>query len=327
MTRIDAVLLLPVLAAVGACSDTEPGAGQEPSKQPAMPSAPAEAKDPNTASFEFSGVKVEPGTEAMYCHYLAPLDRDLVVHGFDTVQARGGHHLIVYQTSVPKPAGTIEDCSTGESMINLQLVLTDLGAPEPGTSQVEFPENHVVLLKAGAQLVAQSHYVNPTDAALLTQDKLRIHTTSKDLSTLTRMYIFVAGAALFEIPALADDFSASAGCALEKDLNFVALMPHMHQWGKRIDLQVGTAGAMRSIMKVDEWTPDMRDLPPVTSFIEPSARAAGHYAAGTAVALTCTWHNTESQPIRFPTEMCGAVGYFTSTAPGADDIMCIGIAP
>jgi hypothetical protein len=315
---------LTVWATAGvACSDAadDPVGATKTQERSNRMVAEKPALEPVT--FEMEPVTIAPGTEAMHCYYLPPLEQDLVVRGFSTKQGPGGHHFVIYRAIEPKPAGTIEDCSSGESMKNLLLVLTQTGTQEPGASAIEFPDNHAMVLKAGLQLVAQSHYINATDDPVETGDTLRIDTTKADLATLTQLHLFVAGANGFEIPALTEEYSTSAGCELDKDIKLLSLVPHMHELGKRIELRMGVADDMKAIMAVQEWSADMRDLPPITSFNGPKAHGDGNHAAGQSVALTCTWHNTSNQAVKFPAEMCAAVGYFTTEVPDASDIICI----
>lgn len=322
MTRIG-VLALIIGAFVGACSDERPTAStNEPIDERASRTATENLAEDSVA-FDLEAVRVESGTESMFCHYLPPLERDLVVRGFSTHQGAGGHHLVIYRALEPKPAGTVEDCSTGESMANLMLVLTQTGTQEPGASAIMFPERHVVVLEAGLQLVAQSHYVNTSDTVQTTKDDLTVFTTTADLSTLTQLHLLVVSSSNFEIPARTPEYSASAGCVLDKNIQLLSLVPHMHEWGARIDLRAGEPAAMSRIMAVADWTADMRDLPPITSFSGMTAPMNGRLSAGDSVALTCTWRNAEDHAIAFPAEMCAAVGYFTTADVNATDIMCL----
>lgn len=261
---------------------------------------------------------IDPGTEKLFCTYLAPLEQQLVVTGFATTQARGGHHMVLYRALAQKPEGTVEDCSTGESMKNLMLALTQTGTQEPGASAIDFPPGNVVVLEPGTQFVTQSHYINTSDSPLVSNDTMTIHTTSADPSSLTILNLFVASQIDFEIPANTEGYSARAGCTLDRDLKFLSLAPHMHEWGTRIDFSIGTAAPLDSILSVSGWNAAMRDLPPITAFDKPDS---GHFTTGDSVELQCTWNNTETHSIAFPNEMCAVVGYFTSDASG--NVMCI----
>jgi hypothetical protein len=173
------------------------------------------------------------------------------------------------------------------------------------------------------QLVAQSHYINTTEQPLVTQDKMTIYTTDADLATLTQLHLFVVTAVDFEIPPDGQAYSATAGCALPQDVRFLSLAPHMHEWGTRIQLSIGAHLPLSPILDVDGWTAEMRDVPPITSFVGADAPSDGSYGAGEIIELTCTWRNHEAHALKFPNEMCATVGYFTS-ASDATDVMCIG---
>lgn len=310
-----------------ACGSADPAPSDSTRSQGSSPGEVAGGPGAPSVMFEMTKSQIPPGTEAMHCHYLPPLEQDLVVRGFSTRQAPGGHHLVIYSAIAQKPAGTLEDCSTGESMSNLMLVLTQTGTQEPGASAIEFPEKHVKVLQAGLQLVAQSHYINVGDAALETQDSLEVFTTDADLSTLIQLHLLVVSVNNFAIPALASEYSASAGCTLDKDVTLLSLTPHMHENGRHIELRIGDTPAIQPIMAVQGWTADMRDLPPITAYGVANAASDGRFTAGQSVALTCSWQNTSTTPLTFPAEMCAAVGYFTTQAPNAGDITCIGMVP
>lgn len=314
-------LALGVLAlAVVGCASDAGDAPESRTEPPASTSTPA--LEDHDVVFDAPEVTIAAGAEAMNCHFLPPLEHDLVVRGFRTQQSRGGHHMVVYRALQQKPAGTTEDCSTGESMSNLMLALTQTGTQEPGASAIEFPQNHVVVLPAGVQLVAQSHYINSSEEPIVTHDAMTLFTTDADLSSLTRLYLFVAGASSFEIPA-DSVYSTRAGCVLDRDLTMLSLTPHMHEWGSEIQLEVGDDSSMNVVADELSWEPGMRDLPPITSFSSPNARSNGRFRSGQSVALTCTWRNTEHAPIKFPQEMCAMVGYFTTDSRDAEDIMCL----
>ena len=319
MHRAIAVGLLG-LAVIGCASESNDAPAPRTSEP--EPTATKPQIEVHDVVFDAPEVTIPANAEAMNCHFLPPLEQDLVVRGFRTQQSLGGHHMVVYRSLMPKPGGTTEDCSTGESMANLLLVLTQTGTQEPGSSAIEFPENDVVVLPAGTQLVAQSHYINATDEPVVTRDKMTLFATDADLSTLTRLYLFVAGANSFEIPP-SSEYSLRVGCVLDKNVKMLSMTPHMHEWGSQIQLEVGDEAAMDVVADELNWAPDMRDLPPITSFSAKNARSDGHFRSGQSVALTCTWRNTETTAIKFPQEMCAMVGYFTTEEKDSNDIMCL----
>jgi hypothetical protein len=159
MLRTRLFLIFGLSSAAIACSAAGSDSTQHilaTTENPADALSPAESGE--SLMFEADGVTIKPGTEAMYCHYLTPLDHDLVVRGFSTRQARGGHHMVVYRALAQKPVGTVEECSSGESMTNLMLALTQTGTQEPGASSIEFPENHVLVHAASCAEPLHQHH-------------------------------------------------------------------------------------------------------------------------------------------------------------------------
>lgn len=166
-------------------------------------------------------------------------------------------------------------------------------------------DTDVVVLPAGMQLVVQSHYINTGEEPLVTHDVMTLFATDADLDSLTRLYLFVAGANKFEIPPKSEH-SESAGCVLDKDITMLSLTPHMHEWGIKIQLEVDDD----IVANEPSWKPDMRDLPPTLSFTGDD----GQFERGQSMRLTCAWRNYDSSPLEFPEEMCAMVGYFTTKA-------------
>jgi hypothetical protein len=304
------------LALVAGCSSTD-GNGPPPSEV-------SKHDETLTVHFDTAANSVAPGAETMTCEYMAPLDRDLVVTGFGTKQAKGGHHMVLYRSIAQKPAGTVEDCTQADSMTNLLLALTQITTQAPGSASIEFPQGMVVVLPKGTQLVTQSHYINTTTDALVANDQVDIWTTESDPAEFDVLHLFVANSASFEIPAHASSYSARAGCTLAHDVDLVSLVPHMHQWGTALHLKIGAPDSMNFVIDVTGWQPGWRDVAPITTFLEGDALSEeGHYSAGQSVELQCTWANDEARALKFPDEMCAVAGYYLSDDEGAADVMCL----
>lgn len=276
-----------------------------------------------TVHIETSPLEIAPGADSMTCEYLKPLDRDLVVTGFGAKQARGGHHMVLFRSIAPKDPGTVADCTSADSMVNLLPALINMTAPEPGSIKMDFPDGTAVILPKGMQLVVQSHYINTTEMPISAQDKMDVWLSARDVSELTLLHLFIVTATNFSIPPLTPSYTAKAGCTLQDDIQAMALGAHMHEWGKAISLDAGPSANLHRVVEVTDWQPEMRNVAPIINFVgDDQSMAAGLFKKGEDAEVTCTWSNSDSYEVGFPNEMCAYSGYYMSKDPAAPDVFC-----
>jgi hypothetical protein len=309
---------------IGCGSDESGPAGEQPDD--VMKPDDAIGKDPDppppgpgVIELQFAEGEANPGEEVNFCEWLDPLEEDIYVSRLDTYQDRGGHHLIFYRwNGEPKAPGTIEDCADGRAMAQMMLVATPIVAPENEAAYVEFEAGSALLIEAGTQMIAQYHYINTGDTVMKFQDVAHFTTVPK--ADVQRVILtFGMGSIDYSLPPGMVTTEAFE-CDVPFDMEPVLAFPHMHEHGVKFLADVGTAGERRTVIDVGEWEPGMRDVPPITNYLETSAV----FHKGEKIRTFCTWENDESEPLTFPYEMCATAGYFSSDDPAATNILCAG---
>lgn len=243
---------------------------------------------------------VQPGEDAMYCTHLTNDSDDLAVHYLDVMQGKFGHHVVLLATTDPKPAGTTEDCSDDAYMENVSAYVL------PGT---ELPDGYAVHIPANTSYIMQSHYVNASLKPIRVRDVARMETLKPDevkgwAATMT------TNIRNFDIPADGTEHVLSFDCIADQDMTVHLAGPHMHEWGTRFEFSVGPdTDNLSSVVYVDPWKPEYRDLPPISLFqsnplIIPK---------GSILRTTCVYANTTGKTIEFPEEMCSAFAYIVGT--------------
>ena len=239
--------------------------------------------------------------------------RELSVYGASGGQDAGGHHIIAYYADEARPVGH-HDC-TDEEMTNLHQIAGTAG--EGDTEGVlALRDNLALKVPAGKQLVLQAHYINTTDAAQTVDDTVVLHLMKAE-DVFAYVNYFVTNDDTFEIPPTAN-YTHTTYCTVNRDLDVVLSLGHMHEDGRIYTLDVVDAqGTATKSLRNDDWAPSFTSHPPITYY---SVNEPLHIAAGTRLRQSCEWDNTSSRTIIFPREMCLSFMYYF---PGqGDDIVC-----
>ncbi len=247
------------------------------------------AADPAFFDVVTPEVTIGAGQEKMYCYYIT-VPNELAMDYLVGLQGGGGHHMSLMTTSVPRPAGTIEDCTSAESNAPLRwfVLITQ-----------SLPAGYAVDVPAGQQLVVQFHYINALDTPILVRDVARFHlvdptTVATWVATMVSSYLD------FSIPPGVPT-SVTWDCALDEDRQLLELFGHMHELGLRMEIDID--GGAQYI--ADPWQSGFRDTPPATTFFG----APISLAAGTMFHSTCAWLNGGTNTVVYPSEMCLTFAY------------------
>jgi hypothetical protein len=248
-----------------------------------------------------------PAGDSFECFYTDTItDKEMNVDNATASQGPGGHHVIVYYTDVQRKA-THHPCVDSEMTSWHQIIG---GGPEGSTTAVEgiatFPPGIAVKVPAGVQLVVQSHYINTTGASETVNDAIHVHLVdSKDVKAYANYHIVLDDQ--FEVPPQAK-YSSQTTCTVDRDLDVVTLLGHMHEAGKHFKLEraPGEKQPYTTLYETD-WTPLDVTHPPVDYF---KMEAPLHIPKGTKLRQTCTWDNTGADPLLFPKEMCLSYMYY-----------------
>ena len=261
---------------------------------------------------DFPERTIDSGADIMACLYLEPTQQDIWVRAAHEYQGQNGHHLLLFQAVVQRPAGTIADCTSEESMASLMAsVFTDNFAGGA------LPEGYAVKVPAGTQLVVQQHYVNATVNNLRVRDAMVLETLPGE-AVQTPINFFALTRLTFEVPNDRQEHSVEHNCTVPEDNTRILLFgPHMHEWGTHIEIEkVDAAGVVHPLHQVEQWRADYRDLPPVARYFDDPLVLN----ASDTVRLRCTWSNDLDRSLRFPKEMCAVYGYFL--APSGQNWIC-----
>jgi hypothetical protein len=238
---------------------------------------------------------VPAGKEVFMCMRI-PFDvtEQMYVQSSHVYQSTNGHHTLLYYSENSAGVDPEPHPCDGLDMTDVRIVTT--GAAN-GTG-LSMPDGVVLQVPPGAELWAQSHYINATDQDSEVQDVINLELVPED--QVTEIASSFAHVDLtFTLPP-AQETTRTMECAVPRDMTIPWLLPHMHEWGKEFTLELLRAGEEEPFWDWSgDWFTNARNDFPVQQldeFIE--------LKAGDRIRTTCTWNNTESDTILWPQEMC-----------------------
>src|SRR5262249_55037882 len=104
---------------------------------------------------------------------------------------------------------------------------------------------------------------------------------------------------------------------VDRDLQMILSLGHMHEYGKQYRLEVVDEGGktLRTIHD-DTWRPEYTSHPPIKHY---SPEEPLKFPKGTRLKQTCRWNNATPDSLLFPREMC--IGFFYYF-PEDEDLTC-----
>jgi len=268
--------------------------------------------DGDTLELETPELEVAAGADVTYCTYLdleVAEDRDILA--FEGLQSELGHHTILYAARSHQPPGT-HICSEAD-MINVRYLAA--GGSETGAFQVQ--EGISFRLRAGQQLMIQSHFINTSDRDTTGRSWFRVETAPPDPSRQPAD-LFTVVTTQIDVPAHAAG-RASAECPIPSDLTLIALGGHAHEWGRRVSIgRASAAGDTSPEMLYDqEWSRDRVFDPVIQQYaVDQPLRLA----PGDRLRVDCEYENDTDQDLAFPGEMCVAFAFYF---PAEREIDCV----
>ncbi len=268
---------------------------------------------PADQSFEAGPFTIESGSDQTFCTYVrADGDADQDITAFLTEQSQGGHHLIVYTIDhavdlAPHP------CSQGGQPSWTQVLATQIESED-----ITFPAGVGFRVKAHQQYVMETHFINTTTAPLdITARFGVVYAEPGTVKERAATYFF--GTMNIDVGPN-ESVTKTAECHPPKAMNVHTMFGHQHRMGKGLDVlhQPGGEGGDAVYASKDWENPGTKD-----------------FGAGMALGpddvlrVTCNWDNTSANRLRYPHEMCYAIGYywpadaglFCATG-GGDDATC-----
>lgn len=301
-----AVLVLGTLAA--ACHGGEPAARVDSAPAPVVDASnivddrvPIPAPDPSFLDLVGPDEIVQPGENKMFCAHFENTGDLLAIDAFAGMEGNFGHHVDLFLTTDPKPAGTVEDCTSAEANAKLTWYVFN----------TTFPAGLAVAMPPGQHYVLQYHYINASDNPILVNAVGRAHHV--DPATITTWTSTMMTSDL-TVSLPIGQTQSTWDCALPSDRDLLVLFGHMHEYGTEIDIGLGSsADAVQTMYSISPWSSAFRDNPPANDYFD----APIHLAAGSILRTTCTWLNTTNEPIVYPNEMCMTFAYVANASGGS----------
>lgn len=247
---------------------------------------------------------IQPGSDLEMCDWTNVFaDRQIDVKSVVGVQTEPpGHHIVAYYTTVTQPPGTSRVCQDSD-MATFRFLA---GAGGEGTPN-EAPGDLVFRIPEGAQIVLNEHYLNTTDHEMSGQSLLNVNFAAPSDANIP------SGNAAFlddtiDVPQGA--YAMDIHCVQKDVMKLWYFIPHMHAWGKHINVDVTQSGVKTNVFNVD-WDPSLTFHPPEDRLSPDTPMTLN---PGDAVDIHCEWNNDSGHDLPFGFEMCVAFGEFLDTS-------------
>lgn len=249
---------------------------------------------------------IPPGSDILKCQWISPpADHDMYVTVVTGQQTTGGHHIVLYSNTRAEPVGTTRDCS-GDDTLSIGY-LGVYGGEGVGTGDGQLPLGVGFKLLKGQSLMANTHYINATQAPVDGQGVIDVQfVEASQVKQVSNLFANIAFN--FSVPP-GQSGSAEARCTFPTDISFFRMTNHVHEWGKSVYTEVirGTSGAHEALVSNDTWTKELTFNFPFRLW---SIEQPMTIHKGDTLVTHCNYNNTTPRALSFPTEMCVAFGLY-----------------
>lgn len=257
---------------------------------------------------------VAAGGNYEYCTWTnVVLQQDVWIKSSKALQTATGHHVVVYYTTSPAPAGQSRLCNDSD-MASFHFAVAALGEAANGANNV-LPGDLAVKVPKGAQIVINHHYLNASASAVAqAQSAVSVFYATPGSKIVESSSIAFVNTGM-EVPpgASSVDFTCTTNQAFQTWMMF----PHMHQYGTRVTIDHTNGGTTDRLFDV-QWDPSYT-FHPVTHTEDPSKPYV--LQKGDQLHVHCDYNNTTSQTLSFGAEMCVLYGA-TVDAAGVGNLAC-----
>jgi hypothetical protein len=322
MTMIKHVWVVVALAGLGAaligCHKSDDGGNRVDAGRYVTGFAPPPVADGYTRYVTPVIHGVAPGEDKMFCQWVEianVADVDLLdIHGYQSVT---GHHAVLYSSSENEPVGTSRECTT-DDMVSVEF-LGGIGG-EGGGNSTELPAGLVFRVRKGRTLMANVHYLNTTDQVQDVQSVLDVKTGAPS-DAHTAVGLTGINTLDFSIPPNTPTYTFDAYCTYPQEASIIMWSNHMHASGVSAYSEIKHVdGTVEPMIQDTAWRAEQA-FNPTWKRWEVNAPAKIH--AGDQLHISCTWSNATSTKVRFPEEMCAAVGFYLDDPA---QLVCAGTA-
>jgi hypothetical protein len=240
-------------------------------------------------------VKVPAGSDMMFCTYVGePAKEKYYLHDTKAVQSKYGHHAILQYSLNPQPPGTTHECPAGGLEQQQQQIIGGMGEG----ANIQYPDNVVSEIPAGAQLMINHHWVNVSESEAEAQAEIVTVPPDPNMKDLVVARTLVVQSTKFSV-APKESGSTSVECKLDHDVQLISSLGHMHEWGTHVKAERG--GTEPDVLFDYAYSP-LEAIHPKVNYYE--LDDPYRIKAGDSLKITCQWDNTTAQPLTFPGEMC-----------------------
>jgi hypothetical protein len=178
------------------------------------------------------------------------------------------------------------------------------------------PDGIAFRIPQGAQVMMLSHWINATAKDVPAQAAYNIGVQDPKPG-VDPGDLFTVVTTNFTLP-VGDDQKAHTECVVKQDFKFFMIGGHAHEWATHISItHFPVSGAESKVIYDTPWRKDLIFDTPLNMY---SKAAPYEMKAGDKFSVDCTYNNTTTSPISFPTEMCVGYGYYF---PATAEIDCV----
>lgn len=259
------------------------------------------------------------GKEETLCHYLKlPSEADIDVNRIQIAVAGGSHHIHLYRaydSAVDIPDG-FEECNRAVDFDQWALVV----ATQLRRTDWELPPGVAFHLRAGEQLLMQTHFVNVGSLETMGEGKVLIN-----LNAAAGTVEHHAGALFGQdrdvlVPRRSNPTKA-AECVFPNPITLMAQTGHYHFRGRRFSTYRWDDGVRGEEIYRHEGYDD-----PLFEIYDPLASPT--FAAGQGLQWECYWENPDDVDYEFgpftdTNEHCNLFAFYYPTQSPTEFISCI----
>jgi hypothetical protein len=289
-------------AGTGAPTDTGPVVEPDPATVPV--GEPGLHRENGELLFRTEPFTIAAGEERYPC-WTTTTEEPLKVTETEFTGAPGIHHLTFAKTLAPEPAG-FSDCP-----VLFKATWQPLLTAGAGALKVSLPDGVAHELPAGTQLLAQLHLFNTTEEDITQPVVVKLQTTDQPDTQPVQLGGF--GTFQVSLPPLQTS-ALTHECTLPFGTRLVSLIPHMHQLGTSITLELGTsANDLQPVFTRDPWDFDQQTIENVDMTLE-----AGQYAR-----VTCNYNNTTDRTVTYGESTLDEMCFIGLFSVGGGTLACV----
>lgn len=263
---------------------------------------------------------IPAGHEETLCHYLKlPSDVDIDVNRLQIRVSGGSHHIHVYRAydrGLDIPDG-FEECNFAVDFDQWALVL----ATQLRETDWELPPGVAFHLRAGEQLLVQTHFVNVGSLETRGEGKAVMNFHAADAGTVTDY----AGALFGQdrdvfVPARSN-VTAASECVFPQPITLMAQTGHYHFRGRKFTTYVWADGVRGAEIYQHEGYDDPEFL-----VYDPSDSPI--FAVGEGLQWECYWENPGNRSYEFgpftdTNEHCNLFAFYYPAGAPNESITCV----